>query len=260
MTFLDELLSLRKAAVQVKKTLRPPEVVRDAALRRRDIRDFGAALRSTSPAIVAEFKRASPSAGTINAAADPAGVAAAYERGGAVAISVLTEPQRFGGSFEDLQAARAAVSLPVLCKDFVVDAYQIWEAAAEGADAVLLIVAALGGPDLPEFIATAADLDLASLVEVHDEAEAERAVAAGARIIGVNNRDLRSFEVDVTTALRVRSSLPERVMVVAESGYRTAEQIAQCSRAGIDAVLVGETLMREEDPERAVSRLLGVTA
>lgn len=258
MTYLQELLRLRAAAVKERKAKRPLAEVQAAALQRCDVRDFAAALRSGSPSIVAEFKRASPSAGDLNPAADAASVAAAYQRGGAAAISVLTEPQRFRGSFDDLKAARAAVSLPVLCKDFIVDAYQVWEAVAEGADAVLLIVAALDDAELREFIALSAALDVASIVEVHDEVEAARAVAAGASIIGVNNRDLRSFDVDVVTALRVRGTLPRGVTVVAESGYRTADQIAACARAGIHAVLVGESLMREADPALAVSRLRGV--
>ena len=257
MTYLDELLTLRRAAVERRKRERPLAEMQRVALARDERRDFAAALRSGSPAIVAEFKRASPSAGAINTQAHPAAVAAAYERGGAAALSVLTEPDRFRGSFDDLGSARAATSLPVLCKDFVVDAYQVWEAAALGADAVLLIAAALDDDQVRALLELAANLRLTPLVEVHDAGEIERAVRAGARTIGINNRDLRSFAVDTSTALRLRPSIADGTTVVAESGYKTAADVAACARAGIHAVLVGESLMRDGDPERALARLRG---
>ena len=257
MTYLDELLELRRRAVARATAELPLDRVRARALEREDRRDFAGALRrGPRPALIAEFKRASPSAGAIDAQADPAAVAASYERGGAAALSVLTEPERFRGSFADLRAARSATALPVLCKDFVVDAYQVWEAAAEGADALLLIVAALDDRQLQSLLALCDRAQLCALVEVHDEAEARRACDAGARVIGVNNRDLRSFEVDTSTAVRVRASIGGDVLVVAESGYRTAEQLAACAQGGIDAVLVGEALMRELDRAAAVRRLL----
>lgn len=257
MTYLAGLLAARITAVEKKRAEQPLDVLRRSALRRAEVREFEVALRYRSPAIVAEFKRASPSAGEINAHADAAAVAHAYERGGAAAISILTEPERFRGSFDDMRAARSAVAIPVLCKDFIVDAYQIWEAAAEGADAILLIAAALDDERLREFIGLVRSLGLSALVEVHNEDEAARALAARARLIGINNRDLRTFEVNVETALRVRRSLPESVTVVAESGYTTAEEISRCFRCGIHAVLVGESLMRQADPAAAVARLLG---
>jgi indole-3-glycerol phosphate synthase len=257
MTYLDELLGLRVASVAREKARRPVGSLQAAASSRSDYRDFAGALRGRSPAIIAEFKRSSPSAGPIARSADPALVASAYERGGAAALSVLTEPDRFGGSFADLRAARAATSLPVLCKDFIVDEYQIWAAAAEGADAVLLIVAALDEFRLREFIDIAGGLGLAALVEVHDMEEAVRSVAAGARIVGINNRDLKTFEVDRGVAARVRPVLPASTIVVAESGYATSEQILECAAARIDAVLVGEHLMRAADPESALATLLG---
>jgi indole-3-glycerol phosphate synthase len=255
-TYLDELLARRHTAVAARKTERPLETLQTIASRRLDRRDFAAALRSGKPALIAEFKRASPSAGPIAAHAEPSEVAAAYERGGAAALSVLTEPERFGGSFADLRAARGATALPVLCKDFVVDAYQIWEAAAEGADAVLLIVAALDDAQLAGFLALAGRLGMAALVEVHDEGEIERAKAAGAGIVGINNRDLRTFAVDLSTARRLRERIVPGTAVVAESGYRTADDLAACAAAGIDAVLVGEALMRDGDPASAVRKLL----
>ena len=182
-------------------------------------------------------------------------VAAAYERGGAAALSVLTEPERFFGSFDDLRAARAATSLPVLCKDFIIDEYQIVEAVAQGADAILLIVAALDDASLRAFIASADELAVDALVEVHDATEARRAIGAGASLVGVNNRDLRSFAVDVTKALQLRPLLGNGGLVVAESGYKTAADIAACARAGINAVLVGEALMRAEKPELRIKEL-----
>jgi indole-3-glycerol phosphate synthase len=257
MTYLDELLALRRASVDRQKQRRSRKDVQADADARQERRDFAAALRSGSPAIVAEFKRSSPSAGPIKADADPAAVAAAYECAGAAALSVLTEPDRFKGSFADLRAARAATSLPVLCKDFVVDDYQIFEAVAEGADAILLIVAALDDATLRTSVALSRRLRIDALVEVHDEAEAARALDAGAAIVGVNNRDLRSFEVDISTALRVRRSIPSGTIVVAESGYKTAADVSACAQGGLDAVLVGEALMRERDPGRALARLRG---
>ncbi len=255
MTYLDDILARRRRAVAAMKAAAPFDALRARALARADQRDFAAALRAVRPALIAEFKRASPSAGTIAGEADPATVAAAYERGGAAAISVLTEPERFNGSFGDLQAARAAASLPVLCKDFVVEEFQVWEAAAQGADALLLIVAALDAASLTAYVALCARLRISALVEVHDPEEARRAVGAGARIVGVNNRDLRTFDVDLSTIATVRPAIPPGVLLVAESGYRTAAQIAACVRDGADAVLVGEALMREGDPAGALRAL-----
>ena len=256
MTYLDDLLARRRDAVAAAKQRRPIATFRAQALDRKGMRDFRAALRRSRPALIAEFKRASPSAGAIDGGADAASVAADYERGGASALSVLTEPERFRGSFADLQAARAATALPVLCKDFIVDAYQLWEAAAYGADAVLLIAAALDDERLREFIALCGRLRLCALVEVHDEAEVRRALAAGAGLIGINNRDLRTFSVDLATAPRLRALIPGDTTVVAESGYRNGEEVAACARAGIDAVLIGEALMRDRDRCGAARRLL----
>jgi len=260
MTYLDELLASRRVAVARQKQLRRPADLQAAAAAREERRDFTAALRSGAPAIIAEFKRSSPSAGSINAQADPATIVMAYERAGAAALSVLTEPERFNGSFADLRAARAATSLPVLCKDFIVDGYQIYEAVAQGADAVLLIVAALDDASLLSHLALAAHLRVAALVEVHDEMEAGRAVGAGAAIVGVNNRDLHSFDVDISTALRVRRSIGNGTIIVAESGYKTAADVSECAKGGIQAVLVGEALMRERDPGQALMRLRGPAA
>ncbi|HEY5095821.1 MAG TPA: indole-3-glycerol phosphate synthase TrpC [Candidatus Eremiobacteraceae bacterium] len=261
MSVLDELIMRRRASVSEAKRRTPVAAHRDAALARTDRRDFTAALRAgrtgTVPAIVAEFKRRSPSAGDIDPAADPAAVSSAYERGGAAALSVLTEASMFGGSLDDLRVARAACGLPVLCKDFIVDAYQVWEAAAAGADAVLLIAAILDDNLLRGLFALASALQVTPLVEVHDGAEALRAIGIGVRLIGVNNRDLGTFDVHAGTAARVASSLPPDCFVVAESGYRSAEDVAASGRAGAGAVLVGEALMRSSDKETAVRLLRG---
>ena len=262
MNNLEEIIALRRTAVAAAKRRAPASAHRDAALSRTDRRDFTAALRAartdTTPAIIAEFKRRSPSSGDIDPAADPTVVAAAYERGGAAALSVLTEPAKFGGSLDDLRAAREACALPALCKDFIVDAYQIWEAAAAGADAVLLIAALLDDNLLRGLFALASALQVAPLVEVHDEADVRRVVALGAGLIGVNNRDLRTFVVDMGTAGRIGRLVPPDRMLVAESGYRSAEDIAAAARSGAGAVLVGETLMRESDKATALRRLRGV--
>ena len=256
MTYLDELLDSRRAAVERAKPARPPREHGTCADNSSARRDFARALVAGGrPAIVAEFKRSSPSAGPIAPEADAWTVAIAYERGGAAALSVLTEPDRFHGSFDDLRAARAATSLPVLCKDFVVDDYQICEAASSGADAILLIVAAMGADVLRARLALVVDHGMTPLVEVHDDRELAIALGAGARVIGVNNRDLRTFAVDTSTAVRLRARMPQGVVSVAESGYRTADDLADCARAGYDGVLIGEAFMRERDPGRALAAL-----
>jgi len=261
MSFLDELILRRRASVSEAKRRTAVAAHRDAALARTERRDFIAALRAARtqsvPAIIAEFKRRSPSAGDIDLSADPATVAAAYERGGAAALSVLTEPAMFAGSLDDVRAARAACGLPVLCKDFIVDAYQVWEAAAGGADAVLLIAAILDDNLLRGLFALASALQVTPLVEVHDEAEATRAYGFGARLIGVNNRRLATFDVHAGTAARVAKCLPPGCFIVAESGYRLAEDVAASGRAGAGAVLVGEALMRAPDKELAVRLFRG---
>jgi len=256
MTYLDELLTSRRAAVERAKSGRPPGDAHACAGRDLGRRDFARALVAGGrPSIIAEFKRSSPSAGPIAPEADARTVAIAYERGGAAALSVLTEPERFRGSFDDLRAARAATSLPVLCKDFVVDDYQICEAACSGADAILLIVAAMGSDVLRDRLSLVVDHGMTPLVEVHDDRELEIALGAGARVIGVNNRDLRTFAVDTSTALRLRARMPQGGVSVAERGYRTADDLAECARPGYDGVLIGEAFMRETDPGRALAAL-----
>ena len=220
-----------------------------------EVRDFIAALRGPGIALIAEHKRSSPSAGPIREDLALEDVVAAYERGGAAALSVLTEGPNFGGSLEDLRRARAATALPILRKDFTVDAYQIHEAHAAGADAVLLIVAALEDAELSELHVLATELGLAALVEVHDARELERALAVSPRLIGVNNRDLTTLRVDLRRTYELRSAIPEGTTVVAESGFSAPEQLRELAEAGIDAVLMGEALMRAADIEAAVRAL-----
>jgi indole-3-glycerol phosphate synthase len=208
------------------------------------------------PRVIAEIKRASPSAGDIRKGADAAVIAMDYERHGAAALSVLTDREFFGGALKDLTAARVRSTIPVLRKDFVIDPLQVWEARAAGADAVLLIVAALDDAALRDLAALAARLGVAALVEVHDAGEARRAVDAGAQVIGVNHRDLRSFEMDMTLSARLRPMLPAGTVMVAESGIRTAADVRAMAEAGADAILVGEALMREPSPGAALRALL----
>ena len=229
----------------------------EQALERRDDRPFSEALFQPRISLIAEHKRRSPSGGLIRGDQEVDDVVRAYERGGAAAISVLTEGPNFGGSLEDLRIARAASRLPILRKDFVVDPYQVYESAAAGADAILLIVAALSQRDLERLHADARDIDLDVLVEVHDENELNRALEADADIIGINNRDLTDLSVDIERTYELLSDVPTGKTVVSESGFQTREQVEDLERVGVDAVLVGETLMRSPDLEAACRELTG---
>jgi indole-3-glycerol phosphate synthase len=220
-------------------------------------RSFREALARPGVGVIAEFKRRSPSAGTLHGEPQLAEILAAYERGGAVAASVLTEGPNFGGSLEDLVAAREACGLPLLRKDFIVDHYQLHEALAAGADAVLLIVAALTPAELTALHGEAAGLGLDVLVEVHDSAELAVALELGAEIIGINNRDLRDFSVDVQRTEQLMDEVPEGTLVVSESGISEAAQLRRLAERGVQAVLVGEKLMRSADPEAALRELAG---
>jgi indole-3-glycerol phosphate synthase len=217
---------------------------------------FHEALAQPGIGVIAEFKRRSPSAGSLSEGADLHAIVDAYERGGASALSVLTEGPNFEGSLADLRAARAASGLPILRKDFIVDPYQLHEARAAGADAVLLIVAALDQEELASLHELATKLGLDVLVEVHDRLELRRAASIGARLIGVNNRDLRDFTVDVQRTSQLLGEMPEGAIVVSESGITAPGQLGELERQGVSAVLVGETLMRAPDPQRALTALL----
>jgi indole-3-glycerol phosphate synthase len=220
-------------------------------------RDFRAALRQRSPAIIAEMKKASPSRGVLAADFDPAARARDYQRGGAAALSVLTDETFFQGSLADLSAARAAVELPVLRKDFTLDEYQVVEAAAHGADAILLIVAILDERRIRSLSAAAERFGMAALVEVHDDQELEIALTSGADVIGVNNRDLRTFAVDLETSIRLAQRIPAGILKIAESGIHSAADVARLAGAGFDAFLVGEHLMQSADPAAAIGVLAG---
>lgn len=259
---LAEILAHKREEVAAAKQAVAPEAMRARALARaRDEapRGFRRALGAgPTPRVVAELKRRSPSKGLIRADFDPVGIAKAYADAGAAAISVLTDERWFGGALALLEAVRAAVALPLLRKDFVVDPYQVDEARAHGADAVLLIVRALPPGALRALRERAEGLGLDALVEVHDEAEVETALAAGADLIGVNNRDLATFATDLAVSERLAPRLAARgVVVVGESGIFTHADVARLEAAGAHAVLVGESLMREPDVGRALARLRG---
>jgi indole-3-glycerol phosphate synthase len=226
---------------------------------RSDIRDFADALVGPGLSLIAEHKRGSPSAGTIREDLALRDVVSAYERGGAAALSILTEGPNFGGSLDDLAAARAASSLPLLRKDFIVDPYQVLESYTAGADAVLLIVAALTESDLTALHEQVLSCGLTALVEVHDEREMAVAVDVGARVIGINNRDLTTLEVDTRRAVDLVTAAPEGVIKVAESGFSTPDELRELRAAGFDAVLMGEALMRSADIEAACSALTAPT-
>lgn len=235
----------------------PIELLEVSALERGPIRDFRAAIASPGISLIAEIKRRSPSAGIISDDVDPADIAREYERGGARALSVLTEPHFFEGSLADLEEARNACSLPVLRKDFVIDPYQITEARAMGADAILLIVAAFDDAKmLGELYRMARDRGMTSLVEIHDGRELEIAMELVPEIIGINQRNLQTFEVDITLAARMRAEIPSNVLVVAESGIGTRDHVVALADAGVNAILVGESLMRSPDRTAAVASLL----
>jgi indole-3-glycerol phosphate synthase len=256
---LEGIVARTREDLAARRTARPLEAVHAAGRERADHRDFRAAL-SAGPAlsVIAEHKRRSPSAGAIREELSLAEVVAAYERAGAAALSVLTEGPNFGGTLEDLAAAREAASLPILRKDFIVDPYQVHEALAGGADAILLIVAALGAEDLGSLHELASGLGLDVLVEVHDERELEVALALGAPIIGVNNRDLTTLTVDIRRTFELRDQIPHGTTVVAESGFSRPAELAELAAAGIDAVLIGEALMRSPDIEAACRALTAV--
>jgi len=255
-TVLGRILAETREEVARRIQAVPEDQLRDRA---RPDRGGGDALRRALAApgvgVIAEFKRRSPSAGSLAESPDLQAVVDAYERGGAAAVSVLTEGPNFGGSLDDLRAAREACALPILRKDFVVDAYQLLEASAAGADAVLLIVAALEPAELAALHEEALALGLDVLIEVHDAAELEVALGAGAELIGINNRDLRDFTVDIDRTERLMGYVPAAVTVVSESGISRPEQISRLAARGVAGVLVGESLMRAPDPALALRAL-----
>ena len=255
MSKLEELVGAARDDVERRRQQVPIGTLQDAVGTLSGSRPFSEALVRPGLSLIAEFKRRSPSAGVIADGATVAEVCAAYERAGAAALSVLTDEPHFGGSLDDLRQARSASGLPILRKDFIVDVYQLYEAVVNGADAVLLIVAALDDDDLRLLYDESRLLDLDCLVEVHDEAELERALKLGGDVIGINNRNLDTLEVDLETTRELLTDVPAGVTVVAESGYHSYEQLDELERIGCDAVLIGETLMRSGDPEATVREL-----
>ena len=252
----DILMATRRSLAQRRQQVALSELEKQAAAASAP-RAFAEALRKDGIACIAEFKRRSPSKGWIRQDADPVKVATSYASAGAAAMSVLTDTPFFGGTLDDLRAVRSTVALPVLRKDFIVDPYQIAEARAAGADAVLLIVAALADADLRALLAETRRFGMEALVENHDASEVERALAAGATVVGINHRDLRTFETDMDLAVRLRPGIPKDRIVVAESGLRGHADVERMRQAGIDAILVGETFMAAPDPAAALRLLLG---
>jgi len=256
---LQRILTRKAQEIEVRSAALP---LRELSARCVDLpgtRGFAAALETKieqgQPAVIAEIKKASPSAGVIRDPFDPASIARSYEAGGASCLSVLTDVDFFQGCEEYLRQARDACALPVLRKDFILDAYQVYEARAIGADAILLIVAALGDAALLELALLAAELDLDALIEVHDEAELERALEIPAPLVGINNRDLHTFQTSLDTTLRLRQRVPEGRILVSESGIHTREDVRRLRAAGVQAFLVGETFMRAADPGKELARL-----
>ena len=252
---LEDLVGATRDSLERRKRERPLADLEREAGGRREAQPFAEALSRPGTSLIAEHKRRSPSAGTIREDAGCADLVRAYERGGAAAISVLTEEVHFGGSLADLDEARAATYLPILRKDFTVDAYQVYEARAAGADAVLLVVGSLEPRQLASLANLAWDLDLDALVEIHDEEELELALEIDADIIGINNRDLESFSVDIARTFDLIADVPAGKVVVSESGIHDRHQIEELEQVGVDAVLIGEFLMRAPDPEATVREL-----
>ncbi|HEY6552322.1 MAG TPA: indole-3-glycerol phosphate synthase TrpC [Vicinamibacteria bacterium] len=253
---LGDILSRTRERVRERKAALPLDQLLGSGPAALTHRAFGHSISRVSINVIAEFKRRSPSKGTLRDDLAPDDLAVAYEAGGATALSILTDADFFGGSVEDLARARAATLLPVLRKDFVVDPYQVWEAASLGADAILLIVAALTDSELRSLSEAAAGAGLETLVEVHDREELDRALAVGSLIVGVNNRNLKTMVVDLQTSLDLVGAIPDHVIAVAESGITTGADVRRLREAGFDAFLVGEHLMRAPDPGLALRALL----
>jgi indole-3-glycerol phosphate synthase len=257
---LEEIIEGVRADLAARQAVTSLDDLKARARTQPSAKDGVRALRGEGVAVIAEVKRSSPSKGALASITDPAGLAGDYELGGASVISVLTEQRRFGGSLQDLKDVRARVDIPVLRKDFIVSSYQLWEARAYGADLALLIVAALEQDALVSLIERAESIGLTPLIEVHDEREIERAVDAGAKIIGVNARDLKTLQVDRDTFTRLAPHVPDSIVKVAESGVRNPHDLIAYANAGADAVLVGESLVTGRDPRSCVADLVAAGA
>jgi len=256
-TILDRIVADKRGELARRQREQPLAALRELVRRMPPARSLATAVRARPPGLIAEVKRASPSRGVLRVDLDAAALARAYAEAGAAAISVLTEERYFQGSLGDLQAVREAVDEPLLRKDFIFDMYQVFEARAYGADAVLLIAAILNPGLLTSLIALARSLGLECPVEVHDEPELERALMAGAEIVGINNRDLRTFEVDLATTERLRPLLPPAVTVVAESGVHTRADVQRLAALGVHGILIGEALVLADDPAAKIRELFG---
>ncbi|MEM7313062.1 MAG: indole-3-glycerol phosphate synthase TrpC [Planctomycetota bacterium] len=257
-TILDKIIATKKVEIAAAKKAVSEDSLREQLANAPAIRDFFAALaEGTQVRLIAEVKKASPSKGLIRADFDPVAIAQQYESAGASCISVLTDEQYFQGSLEYLRNVRAAVGIPVLRKDFIIDSYQLLEARVAGADAVLLIAECLDDCNLRKLHNEAIELGMTPLVELYEPTNLPRVLEAGATLVGVNNRDLRTFEVDLQHSVRMRAQVPEECVFVAESGIFTAEDVRMLKSASVDAMLVGESLMRQADISKAVRELIG---
>jgi indole-3-glycerol phosphate synthase len=252
---LDDLVDATRDALERRRRERPLSELAAEVEPSGDGRPFAEALARPGTSLIAEHKRRSPSAGTIREGATCTDIVRAYERGGAAAISILTEERHFGGSLADLREARATTELPIIRKDFTIDPYQLYEAKLAGADAVLLVVGSLESAELASLHAQAGELDLDALVEIHDDEELERALELDCDVIGINNRDLEDFSVDIQRTFDLLADVPAGKVVVSESGIYHRGQIDELEQVGVDAVLVGEALMRAPDPEAAAREL-----
>lgn len=255
-TILDRVVEARRAAIAHRQKVVPETVLRIGVKQAKPVRDFSEALARDSLNVIAELKKASPSRGVLRAEFDPVSLAREFEGAGAAALSVLTEEEFFQGELKNLRDARAAVNLPVLRKDFIVDPWQVWESRATNADSFLLIVAILSDAQLGDLLALGRQLGMEPLVEIHTREELRRALGAGARIVGVNNRDLRTLEVRVETSLELIGEIPDDCIAVSESGLRTHADLKRLHAAGFDAFLIGESLMSKPDSAAALRALL----
>lgn len=259
MTILDEIYKHKLSEVAENKKRISVETLKEQIKKRQSTRSFGAALKSdTNIRIIAEIKKASPSLGIIREDFNPAEIARIYEASGAAAISVLTDEEFFQGSLFYLTEAKKSVNLPILRKDFIIDAYQIYEARSAGADAILLIAALLSKEEMQRYLGLAEELGMDCLVEVHSEAELKQALQTNAHIIGINNRDLATFKTDLGTTLRLRPMIPAEKIVVSESGIKSRSDVEKLIKEGVDAILVGETLMKSDDISAKLRELLGL--
>ncbi len=253
---LDEIVQHKREEVAARKSRVPLRSLEERLEQSRPVRDFRGALRQEGISVIAEIKRRSPSRGDILPDVDAIKLAALYEQAGARALSILADEKYFGGSLEDISKVAKHTKLPILCKEFIIDPYQLYEARLAGADAALLIVRILSDDELRSFLHEATQLGLAALVETHDEAEIERALAAGASIIGINNRDLDTLEVDINTTLRLKKQVPGGNTLVSESGIKTRREVTMLEAGGVDALLVGESLLTSENIHAQLRSLL----